>query len=214
MIQPTDTVLFQGDSITDGGRVRDDKPANDPEALGLSYARLAAASLLVDHPGVKCFNRGIGGNRIGDLTDRWDADCLELTPTVVSILIGVNDTWHGVANSNPDGGTPLDRFDHDYRALLQRTRDALPDVKLVLCQPFVLECGVVADLNFHPDIDERRKLVDAIAADHADVYVRFQDAFDEAIKRAEPEYWARDGVHPSLAGHTLMARTWIEAVGK
>ena len=87
-------------------------------------------------------------------------------------------------------------------------------MKIVLCQPFVTECGVVTDLNFHPDIDKRRELVDAIAADHADVYVRFQDLFDEAVKRAAPDYWCYDGVHPTLAGHTLMARAWIEAVVK
>ena len=212
MISPTDTVLFQGDSITDGGRDRGSAAAEDVEALGMGYARLAAVMLRVDRPGVTTFNRGISGNRIGDLVDRWERDCLAIKPTVLSILIGVNDTWHGAAKSDPAAGTPLDVFDTKYRALLKETKEKLAGVRLVLCQPFVTECGVVTGMNFHPDIDQRRELVDAIATDHADVYVRFQDVFDEAVGRAEPAYWARDGVHPTHAGHMLMARAWVEAV--
>ncbi|MEM1099890.1 MAG: lipolytic protein G-D-S-L family, partial [Planctomycetota bacterium] len=85
-------------------------------------------------------------------------------------------------------------------------------VKLVLCEPFVLECGAVAEMNFHPDIDERIKLVHAIADDYADAFVPFQSVFDEALADAEPAYWAPDGVHPSLAGHQLMADAWLKAV--
>ena len=197
MIQPTDTVLFQGDSITDGGRVRADKPANDPESLGHSYARLAAASLLVDHPGVKCFNRGISGNRIGDLTDRWDTDCLELTPTVVSILIGVNDTWHGRRQLQPRRRHPA----RPLRPRLPRAASTHPR------RPARREARPVPAVRprmrgrHRPELPPRHRRATQARRrrwrlDHADVYVRFQDMFDEAVKRAEPEYWARDGVHP------------------
>jgi lysophospholipase L1-like esterase len=212
MITSQDTLLFQGDSITDCGRTRERKPANDPDALGFGYARYAAASLLVDQPGIKIYNRGVSGNRVTNLVDRWEADCLALEPTVISILIGVNDTWHGVAKGTPENGVPLKKYDQTYRELITSTREALPGVKIILCQPFVTECGAVAELNFHPDIDERRSLVDAIASEHADAYVKFQAVYDEAVKRAEPAYWAADGVHPTLAGHMLMAQAWIDAV--
>ncbi len=216
-ISAQDIVLFQGDSITDALREKNNPQPNDASSLGNGYARLAAARLLADSPGVTVHNRGISGNRVWHLRDRWDADCLALKPTVVSILIGVNDTWHGVAKNQPvdtpEGGTSLPEFDRIYRELLDRTKRSLPGVKLVMGEPFVLECGAVLEMNFHPDIDKRTQLVHAIAEDYADVFVPFQSVFDEAVKRAEPAYWAHDGVHPTLAGHQLMADVWLKAVG-
>lgn len=215
-ISPQDTVLFQGDSITDAGRLRENITLNDGPSLGKGYAGLAAARLLAELPGVTVHNRGISGNRVWHLRDRWTQDCVALKPTVLSILIGVNDTWHGTAKGQPldvpEGGTSLPEFDRIYRELLKRTKQELPGVKLVICEPFVLECGAVTEMNFHPDIDERTKLVHAIAKEYADVFVPFQSVFNDAIKRAEPAYWAQDGVHPTLAGHQLMADAWLKAV--
>lgn len=212
LISPQDVVLFQGDSITDAGRVREDPQPNDRDALGHGYPRLAAARLLCDQPGVTVHNRGISGNLVTDLALRWDDDAFALQPTVISILIGVNDTWHGVAKHTPEQGTTLPEFDRVYRNLLQETRDRLPKAKLVIGEPFVLECGAVLEMNFHPDIEARIELVHAIAKDYADVFVPFQSVFNDAIQRAEPAYWAFDGVHPTLAGHQLMADAWLEAV--
>ena len=210
-----DIVLFQGDSITDCGRVRDRDQASETEKMGRGYAMLAGAGLRAELPGITVLNRGVGGNRIGDLRDRWDADCLKLKPTVVSILVGVNDTWHGVAKGTPENGTDLETFDREYRALLERTRAALPGVKLVIGEPFTLECGVVLEMDFHPDIDERANLVRIIAQEFADAYVEYPAVFGRALERhADPSYWAGDGVHPSLAGHRVMAEAWREAVGE
>lgn len=214
-LNPDDIVLFQGDSITDAGRLKDDPQPNDAPSLGNGYARLAAARLLADVPGVTVHNRGVSGNRVTDMRDRWQADGLDLKPTVVSILIGVNDTWHGVAKGTPDNGVGLDEFDRVYRKLLDDTKAKLsggPGVKLVICEPFTTEAGAVLEMNFHPDIDERANLVRMIANDYADVFVPFQSVFDEACKHAGPDYWAGDGVHPTLAGHQCMADAWIKAV--
>lgn len=211
-LTPDDLVLFQGDSITDAGRAKDQPQPNDADSLGNGYARLAAARLLADHPGITAHNRGVSGNRVWNLRDRWGPDCLDLKPTVVSILIGVNDTWHGVAKNTPENGTTLPEFDRVYRQLLDDTKEQLPGVKLVICEPFVLECGAVLEMNFHPDIDERTNLVRMIANDYADVFVPFQETFGRALAHAKPDYWAHDGVHPTLAGHQLMADAWRAAV--
>ncbi|MEM9419757.1 MAG: SGNH/GDSL hydrolase family protein [Planctomycetota bacterium] len=215
-LTPQDVVLFQGDSITDCGRDRDRQLPNDPASLGHGYANRVAQRLLAELPGVAVHNRGISGNRVWHLRDRWAEDALALQPTVLSILIGVNDTWHGTAKGQPldvpEGGTSLPEFDRIYRELLDRTKAELPDVKLVICEPFALECGAVTELNFHPDIDERAKLVRAIAEDYADVFVPFQTVFNDALAKAGPEHWAGDGVHPSDDGHQFMADAWFEAV--
>jgi lysophospholipase L1-like esterase len=214
LVAKGEVILFQGDSITDAGRKKDPNAApNDQPAMGTGYAWLAAAELLVGHPeaGLKVYNRGISGNKVYQLADRWQADCLDLKPNVLSILIGVNDFWHTL-NGNYNG--TVEKYETDYRALLERTRQALPKVKLLLCEPFVLRCGAVNDKWF-PEFDRYRAAAQRIAdALHA-TFLPFQAMFDEAVKYAPPAHWAADGVHPTAAGASLMAYNWLRtAAGK
>ena len=211
LITPGDVVLFQGDSITDAGRSRElAGEANRQPALGSGYAWLAASGLLVERPGdgLRVFNRGISGNKVFQLRDRWDRDCLALAPDVLSILIGVNDVWHA-RNGGYDG--TVETYERDYDALLERTRAALPAVELVVCEPFVLRCGNVDD-SWFPEFDRYRAAARRVADAHRATWVGFQAMFDQATRYASPEHWAPDGVHPSAAGAALMARTWLRAV--
>jgi lysophospholipase L1-like esterase len=207
------TILFQGDSITDAGRDRGrEKSPNDAAALGRGYAFLTAATLLAEHPGadLKIYNRGISGNKVFQLADRWDKDCIALKPDLVSILIGVNDIWHGL-NGQYDGTVQV--YERDYLALLQRTRQELPQVRIVVCEPFVLRCGAVNDKWF-PEFDRYRAAAKRVADTFEAVFVPFQSMFDEAVKKAPPNYWAGDGVHPTIAGAALMAQTWLATVAR
>jgi lysophospholipase L1-like esterase len=204
-------VLFQGDSITDAGRDRSrEKNANDARALGGGYAFLAASQLLAERPvaSLQIYNRGISGNKVFQLAERWDADCLFLKPDLVSILIGVNDIWHRL-NGQYNGTVEV--YEKDYRALLERTRKTLPRAKLVVCEPFVLRCGAV-DGKWFPDFDGYRAAAKKVATKSKAVFVPFQSMFDEACEKAPPAHWAADGVHPTMAGAHLMARTWVDAV--
>ena len=212
LIARNDVVLFQGDSITDMGRSRADADQpNKQSALGAGYAWFAAAELLVDRPddGLRVFNRGISGNKVFQLADRWPTDCLDLKPNVLSILIGVNDFWHTL-NGQYHGTVEI--YERDYRALLERTRKALPQVKLVLCEPFVLRCGAVNGQWF-PEFEGYRAAAKRVADTFADVFIPFQAMFDVAVRFAPPNQWAGDGVHPTATGASLMAHNWLKAVG-
>jgi lysophospholipase L1-like esterase len=211
LISKGDVILFQGDSITDAGRKKEgDRPANEQPALGTGYAWLATAELLVERPkaGLKIFNRGVSGNKVYQLAERWQADCLDLKPNVLSILIGVNDLWHKLNGNYP--GT-LEIYERDYRALLERTRKTLPKVKLVICEPFVLRCGAVNEQWF-PEFDGYRAAVRRVAQGFRATFLPFQAMFDEAVKYAPPGHWAADGVHPTPAGASLMAHNWLRTV--
>ena len=212
MIAKNDVILFQGDSITDMSRKRNAEatPNNEP-ALGTGYAAMAAMGLLVERPGdgLKIYNRGISGNKVYQLADRWQADCLDLKPNLLSILIGVNDLWHTLTGQYQ--GT-LEIYERDYRALLQRTKQALPEVKLVICEPFVLRCGAVNDTWF-PQFDQYRAAAKRVAESYHATFVPFQTMFDEALKYSAPEHLAKDGVHPTPLGASLMAYQWLKAVG-
>jgi lysophospholipase L1-like esterase len=209
-LKPSSVVLFQGDSITDAGRNRGAERANDGSGLGQGYPLFLAAALLADHPKaqLKVHNRGISGNRVPDLAARWQKDALDLKPAVLSILVGVNDIWHKL-NGNYKG-TVAD-YETGYRELLKRTLEALPEVRIVICEPFVLRCGAINDRWF-PEFDERRAVAKKLAEEFKLTFVPFQAMFDEAAKLAPPAYWAGDGVHPTLAGHALMAKTWRKVV--
>jgi lysophospholipase L1-like esterase len=211
LIEAGQTILFQGDSITDSSRSKEKQDANSPLALGKGYAWLAAAQVLVDRPeeGLKFFNRGISGNKVYQLAERWQADCLDLKPDVLSILIGVNDLWHKLKH-NYTGN--LEKYESDYRALVGRTKEALPAVRLVICEPFVLKFGNVDDAWF-PEFDGYRAAAKKIADEAGAPFVPFQSMFDSAAKIAPPERWLVDGVHPTPDGAALMAHWWLKVVG-
>jgi lysophospholipase L1-like esterase len=200
-------ILFQGDSITDCGRSREATGPNT--GLGSGYVFLSASNLLCAKTGdaLKFFNRGISGNRIVDLYARWKSDCLNLNPDVISILIGVNDTWHEFGSKN---GVEIIRFEQFYRMLLEWTIQARPGVKLVLCEPFVHVCGTVTR-DWVPEINQRREITRKMATEFNTLFVPFQDIFNRALTSAPAEYWLGDGVHPTCAGHQLMANAWLNA---
>ena len=204
-------ILFQGDSITDARRQNRNAPkANDQASMGGGYASMAASALLNSKPefNLSILNRGISGNKVHQLEARWERDCLSHRPDILSILIGVNDIWHGIQGKY-DG--TVQRYEDDFLALLNRTRKALPQVQLVICEPFVLRCGAVNERWF-PEFDRYRESARKVADQNQATFVPFQEMFDRALSYAPPEHWAKDGVHPSQYGAALMADTWLRAV--
>ena len=211
MIQTNELILFQGDSITDCRRDRENAgTVNDLHGLGAGYAMMVAAELLSGRPGdgLQFLNRGISGNRSVDLYARIKSDFINLHPTLASILIGVNDTWLEQRGGN---GVSVPKYERICRALLGEVRDALPEVKFVLCEPFVLHCGLVTD-DWIVEVNQRRAVVAQLAGEFRATLVPFQSLFDEAVEKAPPDYWALDGVHPTAAGHMLMAKCWLRHV--
>jgi len=209
------TILFQGDSVTDGGRKRDSYYANNTwGGLGSSYVFPVVSELLGSNPtsNIRCYNRGISGNKVFQLSNRWEEDCLQIRPDVLSILIGVNDFWHTLSHNYK--GTAKS-YEDDFRKLLDRTRKELPDVKLMICEPFAIKGGTAIDEEkWFPAFMAYQNAAKKIASDYNAHWVPFQKTFDNALKIAPVYYWCADGVHPSLGGGELMAKTWLEIFGK
>jgi lysophospholipase L1-like esterase len=206
-----DVILFQGDSITDAGRIRDETAANNTKAFGSGYALFAASQLLLDHPdkNLTLFNKGISGNKVYQLAERWDADCVSLKPTVLSILIGVNDFWH-MLNGKYDG--TIDTYRNDFQALLKRTKEQLPGVKLIIGEPFAVSGIKAVDDKWFPAFLQYQQAVREIAESVGAVFIPYQEIFNKAQKLAPGAYWTHDGVHPSIAGNQLMAHAWLKTI--
>lgn len=206
-------VLFQGDSITDCGRKKDNNQCNNIDQLGIGYALFTATQLMKDYAGaqLKIYNRGISGNKVFQLRERWEIDTLAFQPDILSILIGVNDYWHTLSGGYK--GT-VEVYENDLRNLLAYTKEKLPKVQLVLCEPFVLKGGAAIDEpRWFPMFDAYRVSAKKLASEFNAVFVPYQSAFDAAMKLAPARYWSADGVHPDLPGRQLMADVWLEATG-
>lgn len=210
-INKGDTILFQGDSITDSFREKEKELPNSTDSMGKGYAFLAASKLLKTLPkrDLTIYNRGISGNKVNQLSDRWEKDALDLKPDWISILIGVNDYWHMLHHGYK--GT-FETYENDYRKLLKRTKEALPDVKLIICQPFAIPGTTAVDESWVEPFGKYQASAKKLALEFSAFWVPFQEVFDKAILDAPASYWIPDGVHPSISGSQLMADIWLKII--
>lgn len=201
------TILFQGDSITDTGRDRD-----DDKNLGRGYPYLVQTKMSYECPEDFSFiNRGISGNRIVDLYARIKKDIINVKPDYMSILIGVNDCWHELGREA--NGISAEKFEVLYTMLLDEIREALPELKLFLMTPYVTP-GVCTDPYweyFTTEVPKRAAVVKKLAEKYNLVLVDLQAEFDKAMEKAPATCWTQDGVHPTPAGHELIATAWRKA---
>lgn len=203
LLKAGDVVLFQGDSITDCGRFTDE------EQLGQGYVRMIVKTLQALYPEqeITCYNRGISGNRVVDLQSRWQKDCLDLQPTWVSVLIGINDVWRRYDSNEP---TAVEAFKASYHHILQQVKDKLA-ANLIIIEPFVLP--VPEDRKtWRVDLDPKIQAVRELAREFGAIYIPTDGLFAEASMQEPPAHWAEDGVHPTAAGHRLIAKAWLKAM--
>lgn len=206
-------LLFQGDSITDMKWGRNEKDRN--HYLGHSYVYLIAARLGVDMPEAQLdvYNRGMSGHKVGDLRKRWQKDAIDMKPDLLSILIGVNDIGRNLNN-----GVDVETWESDYRFLLESSRKANPDLRIVLLDPFVVASGRLANVDaykkYRDQVERLIPIVGNLATEFDAVRIETQKIFDVASEAVSPEQWIWDGVHPLPQGHELIARNWVEKVSK
>ena len=208
-------ILFQGDSITDCGRVRDDNAH-----VGTGYPLLVKSQWGVEKPGeYEFYNRGIAGNRIVDLYARIKADIINLTPDYISILIGVNDVWHEFGSHN---GVDADKYEKIYCMLIEEIKEALPHVKIMIMEPFCLRGTATENTETEPnkwnvfqvEVKKRADKARKVAEKYSLPFVELQNVLDKAAEMGDSAYWLIDGVHPTAMGHELIMREWMKSFEK
>lgn len=212
MFEHNDLLLFQGDSITDAFRKPEE--IGTSYKLGAGYAMIVAARLAAERPelNLRFDNRGVSGQPLEGMAQRWPSETLDLEPDVLSVLTGVNDTNHAVAKPGPEQDELRASFGDRYAALLDAVRERRPGLRLILLEPFVLKTGEITDAHVE-DMASRQKAVADLAQRYDAVFVALQQRFDEAAKPTGPAYWLFDGIHPTVAGQWLIADAWWDAVG-
>lgn len=205
-------IVFQGDSITDCGRNKD-----DITSTGEGYAHMVKGQLGYEHPGEYEFiNKGISGNRIVDVYARIKSDIINLKPDYMSLLIGVNDVWHELGGRC--NGVPAEKFEKIYDMLIGEILEALPNIKIMILEPFVLEAAATTATEAEPErwnyfrteVPLRAAAARRIAEKYGLPFVKLQDKFDDACKQAPASYWLRDGVHPTPMGHWVIKSEWTK----
>ncbi|MBR4419304.1 MAG: SGNH/GDSL hydrolase family protein [Clostridia bacterium] len=208
-------ILLFGDSITDMCRNRELNKPSDIWSYGNGYPFFIAGNLYKEDPNkYQVINRGIGGNRIVDLYARIKCDVWNIQPDVLSILIGINDIWHEIANSN---GVELERFERVYKSLIEDTLKVLPNVKIILCEPFVLlgyeTCNTAENPNRFKQflkVKNYATVVKKLADKYNLYFLPLQEKFDKMAEKYGAEQFLYDGVHPMIAGAKLIADEWID----
>lgn len=202
-------ILFQGDSITDAFRAREDE-----KNLGCGYPDLVAAELGFENPGKYEFlNKGVSGDRIVDLQARIKKDMINLKPDVISILIGINDVWHEIEEHN---GVSTAKYELLYDMLIKEIKNELENTKLMIIEPFVLQGTATSGKweSFKQGQMEKAEAAKGVAYRNGVPFVPLQEKFNAVSKLAPDGFWLADGVHPTPAGHELIKREWIKAFKK
>lgn len=229
-----ETIVFSGDSITDGGRGRS---MDLNHHMGHGYQYILAAKLSRDNlewqP--RFINKGYSGAKVGEIYNTWYKDVIHYNPTMISILIGINDASSG--NSNLSEYVAA-RYERNYDMLLHDTASLLPDTKLVICEPFFIPAKHPQEfVKYSPHVfcerdfevaekteeeiqyivtqtQKLQKIARGLAKEYGCTFVPLQDVFEKALRHVETEYLLWDGVHPTVAGHALLAERWYECVSK
>jgi acyl-CoA thioesterase I len=205
-VKDNSIVLFQGDSVTDAGR--DYETAS---SLGMGYPMMIAAAFTAMYPekNVTFVNKGISGNRVKDLEERWGRDCVELMPTTVSILIGINDTWRRYDSNDP---TSIQDFENTYRRIITKVKEKT-NAEIILIEPFLLPVNVGQE-NWREDLDPKIQVVRKLAKEFKALLIPMDGIFAAASSKVNFEVWSGDGVHPTSAGHALIAKSWMDVILK
>ena len=206
-------LLFQGDSITDGGRNKDTNTPNF--GLGGGFVGLISSKLLFEHPNTEIYNKGTYGNRITDMYARWIEDTLNIQFNVISIMNGVNDVGFAIRQNR---GADSQKYEFVFDRILYETRESHPNADIILCKPFLIKRVYEKENDIYENwdrwnyaIEERGEIVRKLSKQYGALFIEFNTAIDDALKRAPAEHWSLDCIHLTHAGNELLARTWLNA---
>ncbi len=212
MLEKNSVLVMIGDSITDCGRNYDAPPAGWG-SFGDGYVNQVNAHLMAFEPQqeIMVINKGISGNTIRDLKERWQKDVLDLEPDYVSIMIGVNDVWRHFDSAAYTNFPQVSReeFGQIYEELIQKT---LPQVRQVyLLSPFMIEPN--RDEPMGKMVREYAGVAKILAEKYGLVYVDVQAKMDVFLKHKHSYALSSDRVHPALQGHVIIAKAFLDAIG-
>lgn len=191
-------VLFQGDSVTDCHRNRD-----DDNSLGNSYVKLINEELKKYN--IKVFNKAISGNRVDNLLERFDNDFKAINPDYIFLLIGVNDTWHGFPNSKKN-----EIFYQEYDLLLSRIKNEM-NCEVIILEPFII--GTKDDIVcMKKDLLDKVLIIRKLCRKYNHKLITFENRFSEIMVDQDESLYSIEGIHPCELGYKIMKDIILERI--
>ena len=203
-LKQNSTIVFIGDSITDAGRL---DSAYRP--FGYGYVHFIAYRLLAKYPedNLSIINTGISGDTIRDLDYRWERDCLNHKPDILSILIGINDLCRRYENRMNEA-VLIEEYELTYERLLSQVEDKY-NCQLILMEPFLF-CEDKTNPAYET-LQQYIHVVQTLADKFSAVLVPLQNSIDKEINKVPQEKWSDDMVHPFIWAHFWITQRWLEA---
>ena len=131
---------------------------------------------------------------------------MDWKPDVVSILIGINDTWRRYDSHLL---TTAEEYSENLETVLQQTK-AL-GARIIVIFPFLLPAEDKSHWQ-EEDLDEKQTACKALAERCGDAYLPMDILFEEYLS-AHPEAVCSDnGVYPNSLGAQIMAEHWVKLV--
>ena len=211
-------VVFLGDSITEAGIY--DKEVGVPSGDTLIYPKYTGFITLLKkdiEDDIELIGKGIGGNKVSNLLERYKKDVLSLNPDIVFIYIGINDVWHKYSFGT---GTDIIFYENGLRKIIADLKNK--GAKVILCTPTVIgeNKGEFTLVNEFKDIetmeimngdldaysDVIRKLASELNTDLLDLREIFMNYISENNPNNESSgITTYDGVHLNDLGNKLIA---------
>ncbi|MBD1381137.1 SGNH/GDSL hydrolase family protein [Metabacillus arenae] len=197
-------VLFIGDSITDSDRNA------DSEKIGFGYVRLIRDTFICNQPNEipTIINKGIGGDRVIDLAQRWEQDVLQQDADLISVSIGINDVWKQLKTTGIEPVFP-DQFEEVYRDTLIKVKERT-NAQLILMEPTIIEEN--PDSKGNQLLIRYVEIVHKLSKEFETLLVPTHTAFINYLKSNSEYSLTTDGVHMNTIGNMLMAKTWLDTI--
>jgi lysophospholipase L1-like esterase len=211
-------VVFLGDSITEAGIY--DKEGGLPSGDTLIYPKYTGFITLLKkdiEDDIELIGKGVSGNKVSNLLERYKKDVLSLNPDIVFIYIGINDVWHKYSFGT---GTDIIFYENGLRKIIADIKDK--GARVILCTPTVIgeNKGEFTLVNEFKDIetmeimngdldaysDVIRKLSSELNTDLLDLREIFMNYISENNPNNQSfGITTYDGVHLNDLGNKLIA---------
>ena len=197
-LKSNSVVLFQGDSVTDCHRNRD-----EIASMGDSYVKTMNEYLKKYN--IQVINKGISGNKVDNLLERFDNDFKGVNPDYIFILIGVNDTWHDFPNQK-DTVT----FKKEYELLISKIKEEI-NVPIIILEPFIIGFNeeIICMKN---DLDEKIQVIKELANKYDLEYISFTNEFNQLLTKDNYLEYTKEGIHLLDKGYEIISNKLISNI--
>lgn len=184
--------------MTDCHRERD-----DIKSMGNSYVKEMYEYL--SRFNIQVINKGIAGNKVNNLIERFEQDFKEVKPDYIFILIGVNDTWHDYPNQKS-----TEKFEEEYELLIAKIKEEM-NIPIILLEPFIIGYNKEI-ICMSKDLEDKILSIKKLSNKYNLEYISFKEEFDSVLTKENYLEYTIEGIHLLDKGYKIMSDKLISNI--